>query len=86
MTDQDEDAKAEDIAVGETRLRALAQVIEQALPAGLGFALHIFTWGGGHAGYISNARREDMVRALREAADTLEAGADSPPGSNTRRH
>ena len=30
----------------------------------------------GVAQYVSNARREDMIEALREAADRLEAGDD----------
>jgi hypothetical protein len=38
-----------------------------------GFALLIFSFGeGGTMGYMSNARREDMILALREQADYLE--------------
>ncbi len=36
-------------------------------PAGLGFALLVFDLGeGGNLAYVSNARREDMVRAMLE--------------------
>ncbi len=41
----------------------------------LGFAPGPDPW----ATYVSNACRADMVRALREMADTLELEADEPP-------
>lgn len=67
---------------GEARLRGLADHITETLPEGTGFALVTFTLGeGGYAGYVSNARRADMIKALRECADTLEARRDSPPGA-----
>ena len=40
----------------------------------VGFALLVFTFGEeGFSTYVSNARREDMIKALRENADRLEA-------------
>lgn len=66
----------------EARLRGLADRISEQLPEGIGFALVTFTVGeGGYAGYVSNARRADMIKALRECADKLEAKRDSPPGA-----
>lgn len=71
----------------ERRLQTIARQIEGQLPEVIVFALTIFTAGeAGYAGYVSNAARADMVKALRECADTLEAKADSPPGSNVERH
>lgn len=50
--------------------RRLADVISEALHAGTGFALLIFDFGeGGNLSYISNAQREDMLRAMREFID-----------------
>ena len=40
----------------------------------VGFALLVFTFGEeGFSTYVSNANREDMIKALRENADRLEA-------------
>lgn len=67
---------------GEASLKDLANTIEAALPPGMCFALHIFTAGGnGYSGYVSNAARADMIVALRECADTLEAKMDVAPGA-----
>lgn len=71
----------------ESDLKDIAKLLDDCLPKGMLFALVIFTPGaGGYASYASNGRREDMIRALREAADVIEAKADSPPGSNLSRH
>lgn len=72
---------------GEQKLQSIAERLKEWLPDGLCFALIIFTPGkDGYAGYVCNAKRTDMIRALRECADTLEAHADSPPGSNLERN
>jgi hypothetical protein len=45
----------------------------------VGFALLVFEFGDreGHGGhYISNAQRDDMIKALRETADRLERNED----------
>ena len=61
----------------------LAKTLEVVLPEIYGermaFALLIFRFGGpGSADYVANAERTDMVQALRETADRLEAGQDIP--------
>lgn len=44
-----------------------ASVIDSMLPAGKGFALLIFDFGeNGHMNWISNAEREDMIKAMKE--------------------
>lgn len=59
----------------EAYARQIAEALSEALPEGLGFALLLFNFGeGGNLAWISNARREDMVRALREQLARLEAG------------
>ena len=66
-------------------LQALASTLDEylAVAAGrkIGFALLTFDFGDDgpkYGGYISNAQRPDMIKALREAADVLEAGQDIP--------
>lgn len=61
----------------------LASVIDETLPHAygvrMGFCLLIFHFGGpGQADYVCNCDRADMIKALREAADRLEAGQDIP--------
>lgn len=54
--------------------QVMARSIGEKLPAGVGFALLVFDLGaGGCMTYTSNARREDMVHALRELLMQLEA-------------
>ena len=51
----------------EAQAAELAGVIQSALPKGLGFALFVFNFGdGGHLAYMSNAQREDMIKAVKE--------------------
>lgn len=59
-------------------MRALGEVISQDVAPGYGFMVLIFPFGGPGktANYISNCKREDMIKALREKADVLEAGLD----------
>ncbi len=72
------------------QLEATAQGIAQIVgplfdAAGAGFALIGFTFGeGGWSTWVSNAERADMVRALREMADHLEANTDIPPAFTGR--
>lgn len=67
---------------GAKRMQAIARLVEQRLPDGMLFVVMTFTPGedgsGGYSGYISNADRADMIKALRECADTLEARMDTP--------
>lgn len=68
---------------GEANARRLAKQIEKELP-GMVFVLHysIPNPDGGltYAGYISNGHRADMIRLMRETADTVEAKMDVGPG------
>jgi hypothetical protein len=48
-------------------LQRLGAFISQALPAGWGFNLLLFTFGeGGHLFYIANADRADVIATMRE--------------------
>jgi hypothetical protein len=60
---------------------ALNPIIDDCFGPEMGFALMLFEFhnpGIGH--YISNAQRDDMIKALRELADRLEEREDIPPG------
>lgn len=61
-------------------MRIIADDIKAKCGEEYGFAVLVFPFGeaGRTAHYISNARREDMIKALREKADTLEAKRDIP--------
>jgi len=51
----------------EEHARVIANKIADALPEGVGFALLIFDFGAhGHLTWLSNAERQDMIRALHE--------------------
>ena len=51
----------------ESELKGLGKTIAGKLPDGWGFALLIFSFGdGGSTFYISNAQRDDMVKAMHE--------------------
>ena len=65
----------------EQLMRDIAKTIDAILREVLGepkgFALIMFEFNQeGIGNYISNARREDMIKALRETADRIEANAD----------
>lgn len=46
----------------------------------VGFALLMFDFGeGGNMTYVSNAERQDMIKALEECLGNLRAGRDKPP-------
>lgn len=68
--------KPEDLKTLEVAARRIAELIDQAMPPHVGFFLSLFDHGeGGWSTYVSNSRRLDMVKFLRELADKLEAGA-----------
>ena len=51
----------------ERVLHNVGAMLGTIMPPGFGFALELFTFGeGGSLFYTSNARREDMIRMLRE--------------------
>lgn len=58
-------------------MNAIAEVLSEALE-GQGFALLVFDFGDkGRMNYISNARREDMIVAMKEFISRSEFG-DQP--------
>ncbi len=70
-------------------MQGLAIHVDGVLNQGLyarkyGFAILVFPFisdpAEKAAHYISNAKREDIIKALREKADVLEAGMDIPAG------
>lgn len=66
-------------------MRLIADYIKTKVGERYGFAVLVFPFGDEQraAHYISNSRREDMIKALREKADVLEAGLDI---ENDRHH
>lgn len=57
-------------------MREVAKAVKERLPDGLGFCVVVFHFTGGPASYISNAKRDRMIAALREQADRLEQRQD----------
>ena len=69
------------LANREQLLRACMQALTKQFPPGTGLAVLAFDFGeGGHMSWISNAHRQDMIKALREQADRLEAGLADTAG------
>ena len=51
----------------EAMLKEIGTLLKQACPLGFGFSLLVFSFGeGGSMFYTSNAKREDMIRAMQE--------------------
>jgi hypothetical protein len=51
----------------EALLKDIGQRLKSVMPDGYGFNLLIFSFGdGGSMFYLSNAQREDMIRAMQE--------------------
>jgi hypothetical protein len=65
-------------AINRAETEALCQDIGETLagvcPPGIGFALLVFTFEPGWSTYCANAKRQDMIRELRDLADRLERG------------
>jgi len=62
---------------GAQWMRNMANRITKRLPGGWGFVLVVFPFGEmGIGNYISNARRKEMIKGLRELADRLERKED----------
>lgn len=62
----------------EQKVRPILDHIKSVVPDGTGFAVLLFRFDGKEATYGSNARRDDMIKALRECADRLEERQDKP--------
>ena len=71
----------QDIEALEIVTQNVAQIVGPVFKGlGAGFCVIGFTFGeDGWSTYVSNATRGDMVKALRELADTLEMELDVPP-------
>lgn len=64
---------------GANFMRMLADRIKKKIPKGFGFMIMVFPFNEpGIANYISNARHEDMIKALEEKAKVLRAKGDFP--------
>ena len=76
-----------DEAFLEDIMRLLGDAIHYTLKDNFGpkgFALIVFNFHEpGISNYISNARREDMIKSLRETADRLEKNQDIPAAHPT---
>ena len=58
----------------EANLRQLGRIIGEQMPPDIGFCLMFFHFGPvSEMTYLSNAERQDMIRALRELAAELES-------------
>jgi hypothetical protein len=73
-------------------LKDIADILTESLATvygeKMGFALLVFPFNTDTskvvaADYVSNGRREDMIKAMREAADRFEAGEDIPRTEGT---
>lgn len=63
--------------LGAEFMRKLADRIKKKLPEGWGFCLIVFPFNRpGIANYISNAKRETMIEALKEKIKVLEGKTD----------
>lgn len=58
-------------------MQQMADKVKSMLPNDFGFTILVFPFNEpGVSNYISNANREDMIKALRETADRLEQKQD----------
>lgn len=58
-------------------MKKMAESVEKMLPKDFGFTILVFPFNNpGVSNYISNANRNDMIKAMREAADRLESKQD----------
>lgn len=77
----------DELKMNESVINFIAGQIEEILtrffgPKKIGFALILFKFGqSGLGNYVSNARREDVIKSLRETADRIEKNEIIPPGS-----
>lgn len=64
--------------IGGEQMRQLAKKIEKEIP-GLGFAVLVFEFHKpGMANYVSNAQREDMIKAMEETLKRWKSKTDFP--------
>lgn len=66
----------------EAAARDIGRFIGKLIPSGFGYTLAVYRFGaGGEMTYVSNGRREDVVKMLRELAEVLEHKAEAPHGA-----
>lgn len=64
MADKDFEVRSEE---AEKALREIGEYIKGMVPAGMGFSLLLFDYGpDGSMFYMSSAKREDMIKAMKE--------------------
>jgi len=71
----------------EDKNRQIGKLIGKSIEAsggGYGFALLMFSFEGSEMTWISNAERTDMVTALKEFIETVEAGGEDELGKQKR--
>ena len=57
----------------ERTMQSLARVVGNMTPKGWGFAVLCFSFGeNGFMNWVSNAERQDMIKALKEMVENLE--------------
>ena len=57
----------------ERTMQSLARVVGNMTPQGWGFAVLCFSFGeNGFMNWVSNAERQDMIKALKEMVEKLE--------------
>jgi hypothetical protein len=84
MTDREKPLDEKKLLSMGSGLQGLSALIDTALSARAildgfrppGFALVAFAFDGDEAVHVSNCEKSDMIKALREVADVLEAGED----------
>lgn len=76
------------VSIGqEHKMRVIAQMLEHMLGKGVGFTLLVFPINStGRMSYISNAKRKDMMTALRDAVAQLDCNQDIPASSDGVKH
>jgi hypothetical protein len=65
-------------AKAERVLRDFGRALKETVPPGMGFTLFIFDYGTdadpGNMFYLSSARREDMIKSMKEFIAKMEKG------------
>lgn len=58
----------------ERKMQKIGAMVKAETPAGWGFAVLCFSFGeNGFMNWVSNAERDDMIKALREMAARMES-------------
>lgn len=67
------------LQIDAAQMRALADIVKEALPKGLGFMIMTFEPGENNvpSNYVSNCDRADMIKEMRELADRLEKNQET---------